>query len=54
VLRRLRPGAYRVVLTADRRLGGPYTWRKSRVTRPRAVAASSSAATLYRNRRVTG
>jgi hypothetical protein len=54
VPRKLRPGSYRVVLTTDRRLGGPYTWRKARVTRPRAVAASSRAATLSRNRRVDG
>lgn len=39
--RRLKPGRYRVVLTTDRRLRGPYTWRRARVTRPSTAAAAA-------------
>jgi hypothetical protein len=42
VPRGLRPGAYRVVLTTDRRLRERYTWRKARVIASRAVAAAAS------------
>jgi hypothetical protein len=44
VPRSLKPGAYRVVLTTDRKLRGPYTWRKARVTGRRAGASSAIAA----------
>ena len=40
--RGLKPGAYRVVLTTDRKLRDRYTWRKARVTaRPSASAAAA-------------
>jgi hypothetical protein len=45
VPRRLKPGAYRVVLTTDRALRGPYTWRKARVTARRSVASAASPGT---------
>ena len=42
VPRGLKPGAYRVVLTTDRKLRDRYTWRKARVTaRPSASAAAA-------------
>ena len=40
--RRLEPGGYRVVLTTDRALRGPFTWRKARVTARRSVASATS------------
>ena len=51
VPRGLKPGAYRVVLTIDRKLRDRYTWRRARVTaRPSASAAAArgmhAAATL--------
>jgi hypothetical protein len=42
VPRSLTPGAYRVVLTTDRRLRERYTWRKARVIASRAAAATAS------------
>jgi hypothetical protein len=41
VPRTLKPGAYRVVLTTDRKLHGPYTWRKARVTAGGSAAATA-------------
>jgi hypothetical protein len=45
VPRGLEPGAYRVVLTIDRKLRDRYTWRKARVTAPRRAAAAASGGT---------
>ena len=44
VPRDLKPGAYRVVLTTDRKLRDRYTWIKARVTarRPASAAAARS------------
>jgi hypothetical protein len=44
VPRGLKAGAYRVVLTIDRKLGDRYTWRKARVTARRPGAASAARA----------
>jgi hypothetical protein len=42
VPRTLKPGRYEVVLTTDRQLRGPYTWRKARVTTPRSTASAAA------------
>jgi hypothetical protein len=42
VPRGLKPGAYRVVLTIDRKLRDRYTWRKARVTAPRRASAAAA------------
>jgi hypothetical protein len=44
VPRGLKPGAYRVVLTTDRKLRDRYTWRRARVTgrRPASAVAARS------------
>jgi hypothetical protein len=40
VPRGLKPGAYRVVLTTDRKLRDRYTWRRARVTARRPASAA--------------
>ena len=42
VPRGLKPGAYRVVLTTDRKLRDRYTWRKARVSARRRASASAA------------
>ena len=42
VPRGLKPGAYRVVLTTDRKLRDRYTWRKARVTARRPAVAAAA------------
>ena len=42
VPRGLKPGAYRVVLTTDRKLRDRYTWRKARVTARRPASAAAA------------
>jgi hypothetical protein len=42
VPRGLKPGAYRVVLTIDRKLRDRYTWRKARVTARRSASATAA------------
>jgi hypothetical protein len=51
VPRGLKPGAYRVVLTIDRKLRDRYTWRRARVTARRSAAASAAGATSPMHRR---
>lgn len=45
VPRDLKPGAYRVVLTIDRKLRDRYTWSKARVTARRPAVAAAARAT---------
>ena len=42
VPRGLKPGAYRVVLTTDRKLRDRYTWSKARVTARRSAGAAAA------------
>ena len=42
VPRGLKPGAYRVVLTIDRKLRDRYTWRRARVTARRPASAAAA------------
>jgi hypothetical protein len=44
VPRKLKAGSYKVILTTDRRLRGPYTYRTGRVTKAGASAAALSRA----------
>jgi hypothetical protein len=48
VPRRLTPGRYRVYITTDRTLHGPYTWMPARVVAPGPRAARAAAATPRR------